>query len=139
MLSFSRRAFLGASLAGLASGRILGADKPLTAVPISPDDAPFQPSTLFLTWQRDPTTTMTVQWIGAAGETPDANIYYAPARSGIRQVQPTAARPYPMTDLKVFRAEITGLTPGTDYRFRIGKQSPTYRFRTMPAKASDTI
>ena len=43
-----------------------------------------------------------------------------------------------MTDLKVFRAELTGLTPGTDYQFRIGKQSPTYRFRTMPAKATDT-
>ena len=44
-----------------------------------------------------------------------------------------------MTDFKVFRAELTGLTPGTDYQFRIGKKSPTYRFRTMPAKATDTI
>jgi acid phosphatase type 7 len=39
----------------------------------------------------------------------------------------------------VFQAELTGLTPGTDYQFRIGKRSPTYRFRTMPAKATDTI
>src|SRR5262249_17250199 len=52
---------------------------------------------------------------------------------------PTAAKPYPMTDFKVFRAELTGLTPGTDYQFRIGRASPVYRFRTMPAKATDAI
>jgi hypothetical protein len=34
---------------------------------------------------------------------------------------------------------LTGLTPGTGYQFRIGRQSATYRFRTMPAKANDTI
>ena len=44
-----------------------------------------------------------------------------------------------MGDFKVFRAELTGLTPGTDYDFRIGNRSPTYRFRTMPAKATDAI
>ena len=75
----SRRAFLGASLAGLASGRILGADKAAEVVVKTPEDPPFQPSTLFLTWQRDPTTTMTVQWVGASGETADTNVSYAPA------------------------------------------------------------
>jgi hypothetical protein len=39
----------------------------------------------------------------------------------------------------VFRAELTGLTPGTNYSFKIGKLSPTWKFRTMPAKATDTI
>src|SRR5437899_1831515 len=139
MLSFSRRAFLGASIAGLASGRILGADKPLTTVPINPDDAPFQPSTLFLTWQRDPTTTMTVQWVGTRGETANTDIHYSAAAVGPWQTQATTAKPYPMTDFKVYRAELTGLSPGTDYQFRIGKLSPIYGFRTMPAKATDTI
>jgi hypothetical protein len=41
-------------------------------------------------------------------------------------------------DLKVFRAELTGLTPDTTYQFHVGK-NPTYRFRTMPAKATDAI
>ena len=40
------------------------------------------------------------------------------------------------TDFSVFRAELTGLTPGTEYEFRIGTMSPAYRFRTMPAKAT---
>jgi hypothetical protein len=139
MLSLSRRAFLAASVAGLASGRILGADPPAEPLFKSPDDAPFQPNTLFLTWQRDPTTTMTVQWIGATGETADTTVSYATLPLGPWQLQPTTARPYPRTDLKVFRAELTGLEPGTDYQFRIGKQSPTYRFRTMPARATDTF
>jgi hypothetical protein len=139
MFPLSRRAFLGASLAGLASGRILGAQQP--AQPAKPDDeqAAFQPSTLFLTWQRDPTTTMTVQWVGASGETADTNVSYAALKAERWQSQPTTTKPYPMTDLKVFRAELTGLTPGTDYQFRVGKQSPTYRFCTMPAKATSAI
>jgi hypothetical protein len=135
----SRRLFLGASLAGLAAGRLLGADRPAAAAARARDDFPFQPSTLFLTWQRDPTTTMTVQWVGAAGETADTTVSYSPDCYDDWQEQPTATKPFPKTDLKVFRAELTGLTPGTDYEFRVGKQSPTYRFRTMPAKATDTI
>src|SRR5262249_39563373 len=119
----SRRAFLQASLAGLASTCGLAADKPAT----QPTDGPsFKPNTLFLTWQRDPTTTMTIQWIGTRGETADTTISYSAAAAGdgsVPQVQPTVPRPYPNTDFKVFRAELTGLSPGTDYRFRIGKQS----------------
>ena len=143
MLLPSRRAFLGASLMGLASGRLLGADKPAdkTADPLDTgrDTPAFQPSTLFLTWQRDPTTTMTIQWVGTVGETADTTISYIPLLSGPWQKQKPDVKPYPMTDFKVFRAELTGLEPGTDYQFRIGKSSPTYFFRTMPAKATNTI
>lgn len=136
MFSLSRRAFLGASLTGLASGRILPANQ---VTPSAVEHHPFQPTTLFLTWQRDPTTTMTVQWVGTRGETTDPTVHYAAAQEGPWQAQPTLAKPYSLTDFKVFRAELTGLRPGTEYSFRIGKQSPTYRFRTMPAKATDTI
>jgi hypothetical protein len=135
----SRRRFLGTALAALAAGRPLAAADTGESVPKSTDDAPFRPDTLFLTWQRDPTTTMTVQWVAAAGETTDTTVSYAPLAGKEWQAQATVARPYPRTDLKVFRAELTGLNPGSTYRFRIGKQSPVYRFRTMPAKATDTI
>jgi len=140
MFPLSRRAFLGASLAGLAAGPLLAADKPeAVRLPKVPDDPAFQPNTLFLTWQRDPTTTMTVQWVGVNGETADTKVYYSAAQAGPFLVQPTLPRPYPLSDFKVFRAELTDLRPGTDYWFRIGKRSPLYRFRTMPAKATDTI
>jgi hypothetical protein len=139
MFDESRRAFLGSSLAGLTAAGGFAAAPPVVPFGKEHAEIPFRPSTLFLTWQRDPTTTMTVQWIGATGETANTKLYYAKAWGGPLHVQPTTPRPYPFSDLKVFRAELTGLSPGTDYLFRIGKESPTYRFRTMPARATDTI
>jgi acid phosphatase type 7 len=142
MLPCSRRSFLGASLAGLATAPLLAQDKPAASPLSGAEDYAFQPSTLFLTWQRDPTTTMTIQWIGVRGETADTQIYYLPQiapKAAPWAVQATTPRPYPMSDFKVFRAELTGLVPDTAYQFKIGKQSPTYRFRTMPVKATNTI
>ncbi len=147
----SRREFLGTALAGLGAGRLFAADppsekpaekpaaKPPEGLPKIADDPPFQPSTLFLTWQQDPTTTMTIQWVGARGESSNPTILYSTSKDGPWASQPAALKPYPMTDLQVFRTELTGLLPGRDYVFRIGKESPIYRFRTMPAKATDTI
>jgi hypothetical protein len=152
MFSPSRRAFFGTSFAALSCACLVGDEKKSESVKKLADDAPFNPDTLFLTWQRDPTTTMTVQWVGAAGETADTTVYYVstlhPALSpwtgrglgeGAWGQQRVDVLPYPRTGLKVFRAELTGLTPDTDYHFWIGKQSPIYRFRTMPSKATDTI
>jgi len=144
LFSPSRRTFLGASFVGLASSPFFAADNPIAEViPRAFDDAAFAPSTLFLTWQRDPTTTMTIQWVGTTGETSDTTISCWNSKDAtwttLPKKTPTTAKPYPKTDFKVFRAELTGLTPGADYEFRIGKNSPKYKFRTMPAKANDTI
>jgi hypothetical protein len=141
MAPASRRAFLGAALAGLASTPLLAADKAPEADPKTPEEPPGPLSTLFLTWQRDPTTTMTVQWVGRAADTPDATITYGRRgpETDARHTLTAAVRPYGGTDLKVFRAELTGLSPGTDYLFRIGKEAGSYRFRTMPAKLTDAF
>jgi hypothetical protein len=140
-MSASRRAFLGSSLLGsslFAASRAMGNEATAIVVP----EGAFHPNTLFLTWQQDPTTTMTIQWIGVQGETPDTRIFYSESATALLpgwQVQTTTTKPYPMTDFKVFRCELTGLKPDTDYSFQIGKASPVYRFRTMPAKATDAI
>ncbi len=139
MILTSRRAFFGTSFAALSAACLIGDEKTNKPAKKAPPETPFHPDTLFLTWQRDPTTTMTVQWIGATGETTDTTVTYAPLKVEQWQAQSPKVRPYPRTDLKVYRTELTGLKPGTDYRFRIGKESPTYRFRTMPAKATDAI
>src|SRR5204863_8523818 len=34
---------------------------------------------------------------------------------------------------------LNGLSPGTEYKFQLGKEDADLRFRTMPAKATDTI
>jgi purple acid phosphatase-like protein/calcineurin-like phosphoesterase family protein len=148
----NRRAFLGSSLAGLASIVSGHAAPPLAPEPreLGPELAPapraIEPvpdtlapqDTLFLSWQRDPTTTMTIQWVGPP----------IPADTSLRYVERTgdtwksgklSAAAFPKTDFKVHRCELSGLTPGGEYIFQIGKNSPTFRFRTMPAKATDTF
>jgi len=135
----SRRSFLGASLAGLSSSPLFGDDKAPEILPDPREHFGFAPDTLFLTWQRDPTTTMTIQWIGPAA-TADVAVRYAPKATGtVWQIEKTFTKPFSTTDLKVHRCELSGLTEGTEYSFQIGEKSPTYRFRTMPAKATNTI
>ncbi len=99
----------------------------------------FQPQALFLTWQRDPTTTMTIQWIGSEDQGATRPIWFAKDGSMEWNQTISEVRPFPMKELKVFRTELTALEPGAEYRFRVGLDSAEYRFRTMPAKANDTI
>ena len=83
MFSPSRRLFLGPPSPASPRTRCPAISRRSDPNPQSvPEDAPFQPATLFLTWHTDPTTTMTVQWVGAAGETADTNIYYATGHVG---------------------------------------------------------
>jgi hypothetical protein len=141
MTLLNRRAFVGASLGGLvAAGHapavdVAPAPRPVEALPT--DLAPAD--TLFLTWRADPTTTATVQWIGP--DLPGAEVSVRPAVRLLGGWAPTpvVARPFPKSELKVHRAEVTGLAPGTEYELRVGKQPRTYRFRTMPAKATDAF
>src|SRR5262249_10246151 len=134
------RQFLGAAIAGLAAtpSRATSwwesgdASAPRQVIPARPD-------TLFLTWQRDPTTTMTAQWLGT--DIGPAKPVFADALRGGSEWRPVTPRirPFPMTELSVFRTEMTGLMPGTEYQLRVGVDSPPVRFRTMPARATDAF
>jgi hypothetical protein len=140
MLSQSRRAFLGSSLGSLAAASfgqsLLAQDAPK---PSSTDaSSRIAPDTIFLTWTADPTTTVSIQWVGAPS-TAIAQIRYVTRTGDKWQTGNVAAKPFPDTDLKVHRCNLTSLTPGTDYFFQIGTNSPVYKFRTMPAKATNTI
>lgn len=144
MTSIHRRSFLGSTLGGLAAALSCGPglfaqEGPVTALsPVNQDVTFFAPDTLFLTWQADPTTTMTVQWVGPENVAPTP-IQYATVDGAFWQFGRVTTKPYPNTDLMVHRCELTGLTPGTEYQFQIGSISPKYRFRTMPAKATNTM
>jgi acid phosphatase type 7 len=62
--------------------------------------------------------------------------FYVP---GQREVAPPPKGPYEPTgpeDFKVYRTEITGLAPATEYEFTIGAGMTPARFRTMPLKAT---
>ena len=146
--TFNRRGFIGAGFGSLAAAMaagpvLLGQDKPATVEV----ETKFKPDTLFLTWQQDPTTTITIQWISKAKDVDDPVIRFSNRGKAEWQIGPIAkAKPYPVVqsflgatgpiDLNIYRAELTGLVPGTEYDFKIGLQSPIYRFRTMPSKAT---
>jgi hypothetical protein len=139
-MMINRRSFLGTtfgSLAAAATGSyLIGSSYGISSSTLG------RPDTLFLTWQRDPTTTMTVQWIAPpiADEANGVVIEFSEDSEGApsRHIK-TQTRPYPLTDLKIHRAELTGLNPGTEYRFRIGQSALPHRFRTMPAKLTNTF
>ena len=140
MSNLNRRSFLGTSLGGVATALTIGRslfarNLEIAANPSSPD---FAPDTLFLSWQQDPTTTITIQWLGIETSA-DSSIQYATVEEPIWLSRNTIVKPYTNTDLKVFRSELTGLKPGTEYQFQIGKAAKSYRFRTMPSKATNTI
>ena len=100
-----------------------------------PDDTP---ALVYLTWQGDPTTTMTVQWLSAEGVTGDEVAF---GRAGEPRLRSVTGRHDPLTetDRVVHTVELTGLEPGRDYRFRIGGLAEEYAFRTMPADSGAPI
>ena len=138
MHAINRRSFLGTTVRGLAATLAAG---PILLEGLSAIRADSQSSldTIFLTWQRDPTTTMMVQWVGADGIPPDILVSTASGTKTLWSSTPTTSHPFPFTDLRVYRAELTGLLPGTEYEFRIGTNPQMHYFRTMPAKATDSL
>jgi purple acid phosphatase-like protein/calcineurin-like phosphoesterase family protein len=138
MSLISRRRFLGSSVAGAAALALAPALHGQEKISAARNNAPAEPDSLFLTWQQDPTTTMTVQWIGPETAA-DTSLQYAPLTAQAWQTARTVTKPYTNTDLKVHRCELTRLMPGTEYKFRLGGSTTDLRFRTMPAKATSTI
>jgi hypothetical protein len=137
-----RRAFLGSSLGGIVTALSFGSSVSAQGADATRPANVLRkiagPDTLFLTWQRDPTTTMTIQWVDPEKiELPI--VHYSTMENSLWQLAKTVIKPYPNTDLKVYRCELTGLVPGTEYQFHLGNFNEEFRFRTMPAKATNTI
>src|SRR5690606_10680085 len=70
-VEIDRRGFLHGTLAGfaaLSAGGLLAAQDEALSETLDDKDQPRitdgNPDTLFLTWQRDPTTTITATWVG---------------------------------------------------------------------------
>jgi len=87
---------------------------------------------VYLTWQQDPTRTMTVCWHGLP-EGPDS-IAWRRNGSTAWQNAPASKAPLPHTERLVSQVELTSLEPDTDYEFRLAGEETIRRFRTLPAK-----
>ncbi len=87
-------------------------------------------NTVFLTWQRNPETTMTIQWISLIGQNND-QIYYRPVGELEWQMIKGSHFPFPQSsEYLIHRVELVNLTPYTLYQFKISDQA--YYFHTMP-------
>lgn len=98
---------------------------------------PFDPPAVYLTWQHDPTTTMTVQWHSV--EVREDVVQYQRVSEQHWRAVIGSHHPMPFSDRTVHAAELKGLEPGTDYRFRFGEDSVTFTFRTMPRDPRNPI
>lgn len=98
---------------------------------ISPVFGDLASDTIYLTWQRDPTTTMTIQWISELNDTDDRLTFHQKDESKWNAIEGTHV-PFPHSSkYLVHRVELTGLNPYTDYTFKFRDRE--YLFRTMPS------
>ncbi len=97
-----------------------------------------KPPAVYLTWQQDPTSTMTVHWHT-----------YDPALNELRwrplgggawtPITADSTHPFPYSERWVNWVEITGLDPHTTYEFEVDGYDEIYSFRTMPADLSEPV
>ena len=122
----------------------------------APLPAPPLPVALYLTWQRDPVTTMTVHWHTdwTEGFADSALEFRAVGADGAAWSRATGhAAQFPFTNRMVHTVEITGLRGDTTYEFRLGRLSTrepdgallfaphgtVQKFRTLPATLSRPV
>jgi hypothetical protein len=90
---------------------------------------------LILTWRKDPSTTMVIDWHRNGPDAPaKETLYYRPtgnADASWREVDSESARDFPYLDRKIYRVELSGLTSDSRYEFRIG-DGPVRQFATLP-------
>ncbi len=84
---------------------------------------------------------MTIHWLsdGAAEVDQIAWMPGGPDGSDTWRQATGTRHPLPHSDRVVHTVELTGLNPGSDYRFRIEGDAAVHAFRTMPADASEPI
>lgn len=128
---------------------------PATPAPLPP--AP-QPVAVYLTWQRDPVTTMTVHWHTDWTEGfVDSALEYRVAPAAEAKVSWSRAmgraQPMPFTTRMVHTVELSRLRADTTYEFRFGRLTTresdgslqfmpgerVYKFRTLPATLSRPV
>ena len=133
----SRARVTSIAIGGAACLTLWGLLGGVSAVASGNTSIPFDPPAVYLTWQRDPMTTMTIQWHSHGGR--DDMVQYQRLDEAVWRTAIGSHHSMAYADRVVHVAELTGLEAGTDYRFRFGENSVTFTFRTMPRDASTPI
>src|SRR5690349_17073767 len=87
-----------------------------------------EPDALYLTWIDDPTTTMTVVWLGGDGQ----RVMFRPVEGAEWQNVKASSRPVPKTRTNIHTCHIQNLKSNATYLFKIEGGEKIYRFQTLP-------
>ncbi len=93
---------------------------------------------VFLTWQQDPTTTMTVDWHMNSNNF-DPNLSYRKKGKEHWEQKKSDLHGFPFTERVVYRVELLDLEPNSEYEFKTGGSDEVYTFRTMPSELDRPI
>lgn len=98
---------------------------------INQDGLIARPPAVYLTWQTDPATTMTIHWHGDDEAEASEVKYRKAGGDGAWQSSIGSSEPFPDTGRFIHTVELSGLEPDTAYEFEV--QSRRHTFKTLPA------
>lgn len=103
------------------------------------DPKKFDPPALYLTWQSDPTTTMTIRWHSRPQDSCANVVKYQLYNETTWYSKESCHYPMVFSDRTVHVVELKRLMPDKKYRFRLGQDSTEYKFRTMPDSLTEKV
>jgi hypothetical protein len=97
----------------------------------------LSPIAIYLTWESDPCTTMSVRWITEELQIGRGLSYQVDRPNAPVLTAPVATCRFPEDHhYYLHAAQLTDLTPGTTYRFTLDGLGHDHRFSTMPSSLS---
>jgi hypothetical protein len=100
---------------------------------------PAEVAGLMLTWQRDPSSTMTIDWHETSPLEKPVLLHRRKGTDAWKSSTPVA-RDFPHAPGRtVYRVELTGLEPDAVYEFRPAERERPYHFRTMPKRLTRNL
>lgn len=98
-----------------------------------------EPFSLYLTWKKNPESSMNIQWITSSQDHQDS-IHYRKEGDAAWFQSSGQHKPMPLEQpYLIHSTELTQLLPNSSYQFRIGDEETVYKFRTMPLNTHDPI
>ena len=106
----------------------------LSSMFFSVEEEKYDPIALYLTWQQDPATTMTIDWHSLKDEQRTTVVEYRLKGEELWNNSFGSEHDFPYSERIIHRVELTELQPDAKYEFRFGDDSKAYTFRTMPGQ-----
>ena len=100
---------------------------------------PGEVAGLILTWQRDPSSTMTIDWYETSPLEKPVLLHRRKGTDAWKSSTPVAGDFPHAAGRTVYRVELTGLEPDGVYEFRPAERERPYHFRTMPERLTRNL